>query len=97
MLTYSIVRGEAANHGIIDVRQLVKAVLPEMLSDSEVSDTSPSLDMKDAVSAYEREMIERTFPAAKNSRQACLDANNFEAISKKSPLATERKRPQVKE
>jgi hypothetical protein len=69
---------------VIDVSRLAKAILPW---DTE---SQKSLDLQQTVMAYEKEMIERTYPAVLKSRQACIDANNFASVNKNSPLIAKR-------
>ncbi|PWW75725.1 FAD/NAD(P)-binding domain-containing protein [Tuber magnatum] len=64
-------RGEAANHGLMDVANLAEAL-------KAVSDGKASLG--EAVDAYETEMRKRTAPAVLLSRQACLDAHDWNKI-----------------
>lgn len=74
------VRGEAANHGIIDTSVLIKLLLGQ-------NEYVPSnADMKQIVDTYEEEMISRTYPAVLKSRQVCIDANNFASVKYESPL-----------
>jgi hypothetical protein len=49
-------------------------------------DPSRGISLKEAVDAYENEMIDRTYPAVLRSRKACLDANNYASVSADSPL-----------
>ncbi|PTB49761.1 hypothetical protein M431DRAFT_125405 [Trichoderma harzianum CBS 226.95] len=77
-------RGEAANHGVIDVSVLTKL----LFSDDVCQQKENALSL--AVQAYEDEMIERTRPAVLKSRQACIDANNYESVNAQSPLIAKR-------
>ncbi|KAL7944856.1 FAD/NAD(P)-binding domain-containing protein [Trichoderma barbatum] len=77
-------RGEAANHGVIDVSVLTKL----LFSDDICQQKDHSLSL--AIQAYEDEMIERTRPAVLKSRQACIDANNYESVNAQSPLIAKR-------
>ncbi|KAF2172608.1 hypothetical protein M409DRAFT_49163 [Zasmidium cellare ATCC 36951] len=61
-------RGENANHGVVDVCNLLR-----LLGESGAG----KIDIKDVVSKYEEEMISRTRPATVNARNACLDANHY--------------------
>ena len=83
-LIAAAVRGEAANHGIMDVAILLDKILPALSS----SDDSDAL--VEAVREYTEEMITRTRPAVLNSRQACLDAHEYKAINDDSPLIKRR-------
>jgi hypothetical protein len=76
-------RGEAANHGIADVRVFLEQVLPENHQSS-----SPFLEQN--VDKYELEMVERTHPAVLRSRQACMDAHDYSRINNQSPLIARR-------
>lgn len=85
--TYSLeflVRGEAANHGIIDVSSLLSRLGPYF------NGSSSSSSMADLVSAYEAEMVKRTRPGVMASRRACLDAHDYKRIDEKSPLVSRR-------
>lgn len=74
----SKVKGEAANHGIADI-----ASLHRELFDNAAREPGP-------VDRYESEMIPRTRLAVLNSRRACLDAHDFQAITETSPLVARR-------
>ncbi|OAA57731.1 FAD dependent oxidoreductase [Cordyceps fumosorosea ARSEF 2679] len=74
-------RGEAANHGLLDARNLCRAL-------AEVAAGTASL--KAAIDGYEAEMVERTNPAALLSRQACLDAHDFHCLNENSPVLKRR-------
>ncbi|RFU27369.1 hypothetical protein B7463_g8973, partial [Scytalidium lignicola] len=76
-------RGEAANHGIADVTELLQHLLPENHSNG-----VPSL--KERIDAYESGMIERANPAVLRSRQACMDAHDFSRVGPNSPLVAMR-------
>ncbi|QPC57779.1 hypothetical protein HYE67_000010 [Fusarium culmorum] len=65
-------RGEAANHGILDAYRLTKA-LESVYSQGE--------DCKKAIDEYETELRERTSVAVLLSRQACLDAHDWEGLN----------------
>ncbi|KAL9045185.1 MAG: hypothetical protein Q9214_001737, partial [Letrouitia sp. 1 TL-2023] len=75
-------RGEAANHGITDVAVLLSNIIPVLQDEGE--------GMKEAVDAYEAEMIARTAPAVLASRKACLDAHEYRSINDQSPLVSRR-------
>ena len=85
-------RGEGANHGITDVALLVDKILPVLKNSSLPAffDRSSPQPLRDAIDAYEKEMIQRTGPAVLLSRQACLDAHNYEKITDRSPLISRR-------
>ncbi|RKU46335.1 hypothetical protein DL546_008510 [Coniochaeta pulveracea] len=67
----TIFRGEAANHGIVDVGNLLNLL---------TSIPSEGLNLKRVIDEYEREMIERTAPAVERAHTACIDANTFESV-----------------
>ncbi|KAK0736459.1 hypothetical protein B0T21DRAFT_411636 [Apiosordaria backusii] len=75
-------RGEGANHAIIDVKEFVDTVLPH-LGDSQTG-------LRKALDAYEDTAVARTRPAVLASRQACLDAHEWEKIGPASPLLSKR-------
>ncbi|KAK4176784.1 hypothetical protein QBC36DRAFT_4192 [Triangularia setosa] len=75
-------RGEGANHAIIDVKEYVDTVLPHL-------DGSPT-ELRAALDAYEDKAVARTRPAVLASRQACLDAHEWEKIGPASPLLSKR-------
>lgn len=77
-------RGEAANHGVADVRVFLEQFLPE----NQQGPSPPSL--KEKVDAYELEMIERTRPAVLRSRKACMHAHDYRSITTESPLIAKR-------
>nr|OQO28444.1 hypothetical protein B0A51_02993 [Rachicladosporium sp. CCFEE 5018] len=78
-------RGEAANHGITDVRRWLDAHL-EVLKAEHPDEKA----LAAACSSYEEEMIARTRVAVLASRQACLDAHDYSRISDNSPLVSRR-------
>jgi 2-polyprenyl-6-methoxyphenol hydroxylase and related FAD-dependent oxidoreductases len=77
------VRGEAANHGVIDVSVLIR------LLTASTKGESPT-ELEDIIQEYESEMIQRTQPAVLKSRQACIDANNYARVKGSSPLISKR-------
>ena len=85
-------RGEGANHGITDIATLLEKMLPLLQSRSVPTffDVSSPQTLQDAIDAYEKEMIQRTGPAVLLSRQACLDAHDYEKITDQSPLISRR-------
>lgn len=92
-VTHVLVRGEAGNHGILDVANLLAQILPVFghLSDTNInrSGTAPRT-LKEACDAFEEEMIERCRPAVLRSRKACYDAHDYANIDEKSPLVARR-------
>lgn len=83
------VRGEAGNHGIVDVANLLELLLP-ILKPPEAAEGNSAKTQKEACDAYEEEMIDRVKPAVLRSRQACLDAHNYASIDENSPLVARR-------
>ncbi|PFH62888.1 hypothetical protein XA68_11207 [Ophiocordyceps unilateralis] len=74
-------RGEAANHGILDVWHLTQAIQAMRQGDK---------TQAEAIGAYETEMRRRAVPAVLLSRQACLDAHHFNRLDEKSALLKRR-------
>ncbi|EJP64884.1 monooxygenase-like protein [Beauveria bassiana ARSEF 2860] len=74
-------RGEAANHGLLDARNLCNAL---------VKVSSGEASLKEALDSYEAEMVERTNPAALLSREACLDAHDFHCLNENSAVLRRR-------
>jgi 2-polyprenyl-6-methoxyphenol hydroxylase-like FAD-dependent oxidoreductase len=74
-------RGEAANHGILDVYHLVQSL--EMVQDGRKP-------QKQALEGYESELRQRTNPAVLLSRQACLDAHDFNGLNQHSAVLKQR-------
>lgn len=81
-----IVRGEAGNHGILDVSNLLEALIPVLTS----SPHSPAKTQEEVINEYEDEMATRTRPAVLRSRKACLDAHDYPSITADSPLVARR-------
>jgi 2-polyprenyl-6-methoxyphenol hydroxylase-like FAD-dependent oxidoreductase len=78
-------RGEGANHAIVDVLEMNEKVLPYLNIGREA--------LRGAVCEFEKGVVERTRPAVLASRQACLDAHNWERLMNTkppSPLLTRR-------
>ncbi|KAL8657430.1 MAG: hypothetical protein Q9226_001923 [Calogaya cf. arnoldii] len=82
-------RGEAANHGVVDISILLSSILSTIPSISTASNTQPH-SLKQAIEAYESEMVPRTAPAVLTSRRACLDAHDYRSITDQSPLVSRR-------
>lgn len=74
-------RGEAANHGFLDALNLCQAL-------QEVYDGTRSVQK--AVEDYEKEMRDRTGPAVLLSRQACLDAHDWDSLNENSAILRRR-------
>ncbi|KAG4026286.1 hypothetical protein MFRU_042g00150 [Monilinia fructicola] len=70
-------RGEGANHGILDA-----ALLIDQLKKVKAGE----ITQKEAIDAYEAEMRPRTHEAVLKSRQAALDAHDWDALSENSPV-----------
>ncbi|KAI4160099.1 MAG: hypothetical protein L6R39_000254 [Caloplaca ligustica] len=81
----SQVRGEAYNHGVADIDVLLSNILSTVYPSKTSSPT-----LKQAIDAYEAEMIQRTAPAVLTSRRACLDAHQYDRIDDQSPLVSKR-------
>lgn len=78
-------RGDGANHGIADISTLTKSLLPILKKQDR-----EAAALKDAIDAYEAEMIARTEPAVLTSRRACADAHEHHRINDQSPLVSRR-------
>lgn len=76
-------RGEAFNHGVTDAANLAKLL---------VRVRNGEMRLKEAVEDYETEVVKRTHEAVLLSRQACLDAHDWENLSPESPLVSKRAR-----
>jgi 2-polyprenyl-6-methoxyphenol hydroxylase-like FAD-dependent oxidoreductase len=75
-------RGEALNHGILDVETLLTDILPAAKKNGDAGENA----FRSGCEKYTESMVERTAPAVLRSRQACLDAHVFERINDSSPL-----------
>ncbi|KAF7585455.1 hypothetical protein BBP40_010888 [Aspergillus hancockii] len=74
--TMTMFRGEGANNAIVDVEDLVKRV----------DFKSAELDaLRSSIAAFEKDMFARAEASVLNSRQACLDAHDFQTILNGSP------------
>lgn len=78
-------RGEAANHGILDVFYLWRAL-------ERAVHRGPAAQ-KQAVDEYEAEMTRRAAPAVLLSRQACLDAHDYHGLNEDSAVLKRRAVP----
>ncbi|KAL4758314.1 FAD-dependent oxidoreductase [Aspergillus foveolatus] len=74
-------RGEAANHGLLDIFHLIEAIATIYAGG----------DQKIAIDEYEREMRERTAPAVRLSRQACLEAHVWDQLNEGCAILSRRK------
>lgn len=54
------------------------------------ANSSNGTGLKEAVSVYEKEMIQRSRPATVKAREACLDANHYSKITSGSPFLSRR-------
>lgn len=77
-------RGEGANHAILDVLDFKNKILPDLVLSQ--NERVERWDVRD----YAEGIVKRTRPAVMASRQACLDAHDWERISPSSPLLTRR-------
>jgi 2-polyprenyl-6-methoxyphenol hydroxylase-like FAD-dependent oxidoreductase len=77
-------RGEAVNHGITDVQDLIECYLHTLSNPGEMPNCQEACD------ALEEKMMRRTKIAIRASRQACLDAHYEEVIGEMSPLVSKR-------
>lgn len=78
-------RGEGANHAIVDVLEFVELVVPHLSGDKDGNG-----DVRSALDRYEDRVVARARPAVMASRQACLDAHNWQRINTQSPLLSKR-------
>ncbi|CAK7901597.1 hypothetical protein CAAN1_11S03620 [[Candida] anglica] len=80
-------RGEAANHGITDVGELIKIIDSYYSKENEKT-------WEEATTFYCKGIKERAAPAVLLSRQACIDAHDFSKITphSTSPLLAIRKK-----
>ncbi|KAK5089748.1 hypothetical protein LTR70_006590 [Exophiala xenobiotica] len=76
-------RGEAFNHGVTDAANLAKLLV--RVRDGE-------MQVMEAIEDYEAEVVRRTYEAVLLSRQACLDAHDWQNLSPDSPLVSKRAR-----
>lgn len=79
-------RGEGANHAIVDVDDFAEHVTPALKLQASSGELRAALD------AYEKAVVDRTRPGVLASRRACLDAHEWMRIDDKSPLLTRRVR-----
>ncbi|PHH77950.1 hypothetical protein CDD80_7573 [Ophiocordyceps camponoti-rufipedis] len=82
-------RGEAANHGILDVWHLSRGIIQSSQQQQQQQQQQPQAQAQ-AVAAYEAEMRARAVPAVLLSRQACLDAHRYHALDENSALLKRR-------
>lgn len=79
-------RGEALNHGLYDLVQLLGEIEPLYLSGKEPT----AGELKRAIDAYEAQMGARAHAAVLLSRRACMDAFAQSRVTATSPLVSER-------
>ncbi|RAQ58697.1 FAD binding domain protein [Aspergillus flavus] len=82
--TMTMFRGEGANNAIVDVQDLVKRI------DFTLAGSFTLDALRSSVAAYEQDIFARAETSVLNSRQACLDAHDFEKILNGSPLVSKR-------
>lgn len=90
------VRGEGANHAILDVSNFLRRLQP-VLSTPAGPSNAPALDdeqmsrsIEGAIIDFEEERDVRCRIAVQASRQACLDAHEHGRINENSPLIMQR-------
>ncbi|KAH6605756.1 fad dependent oxidoreductase [Trichoderma cornu-damae] len=74
-------RGEAGNHGILDAWHLLREIKAVYAGEK-----APA----EAVDDYEKEMRGRVTPAVLLSRQACLDAHDYDGLNENSAVLRKR-------
>ncbi|KAL2854606.1 hypothetical protein BJX68DRAFT_264506 [Aspergillus pseudodeflectus] len=74
-------RGEAANHGLLDIFHLVEAL----------TRVYAGADLPTAMDEYESEMRARTAPAVQLSREACMEAHAWDQLNEGSAILSKRK------
>jgi 2-polyprenyl-6-methoxyphenol hydroxylase-like FAD-dependent oxidoreductase len=80
----TIYHGEAVNHGITDVSDLMQYFMPAL------GEPDGMLDTQAAYDTFEENMVDRTKIVIRASQQACLDAHYSDKIDKMSPLVSKR-------
>ncbi|KAJ6781804.1 hypothetical protein PWT90_06436 [Aphanocladium album] len=78
-------RGDGANHALADVEDFDKHVTPELAKPNPTT-----AELREALSQYEASVILRARPGIFASRQAALDAHDYEKMTMQSPLLTPR-------
>ncbi|RFU78560.1 fad dependent oxidoreductase [Trichoderma arundinaceum] len=74
-------RGEAGNHGILDAWHLLREIKAIYAGEK---------TRAEAVGDYEKEMKDRVTPAVLLSRQACLDAHDYDGLNENSAVLKKR-------
>lgn len=83
-------RGEGANHAIVDVSVLLDALKPLYSNKLDLTVGKVNKAFRDAVDRYEDEVVARTEIAVLASRQACLDAHDYQRLNDESLLVRRR-------
>lgn len=81
LTTYAVL-GAGANHAIVDVLELKRKILPKL--------SHPSPALRSNVEDYQRSIATRTLPTVLASRQACLEAHDWQNLTSKSHLLSAR-------
>lgn len=81
-LAMTMNRGEAVNHGILDVESLLREVLPAL----NISHVVHVRHIREVCERYTRDMVKRAAPDVHERRQACLDAHSYGRINDDRPL-----------
>lgn len=84
-LTFFLDRGDGANHALADVEDFDRHVVPVL-----AKPTSTTTELREALSQYEASVILRARPGIFASRQAGLDAHDWDKMTMSSPLLTPR-------
>jgi hypothetical protein len=82
-------RGEGANHAILDVFDFAEIVTPHLVQ-RDVLTNSDASRLRMALDQYQDVISARSRPAVLASRQACLDAHDWNRINEQSPLLSRR-------
>lgn len=83
-------RGEGLNHGILDVYNLLPAL--EKMYDTSVTTSDETRVRMDAIAFYEEEFRLRGRQAVLLSRDACLQAHQWDQLNEESAVLTKRTR-----
>ena len=63
---------------------------PSTSTPSVAGEAADNQTLEGLMASYERDMVSRTHPAVLASRQACIDAHDYERINETSPLLSKR-------